>query len=104
MKAAHNRCIECDHVITNPICSDCLAEEMVVMVSEHDPKLASEIVGFALEGDTSCLKCGQGMALCAHCFSKDIYNYIEERNPLIAKEFVSRFDYDLRINLSETFF
>lgn len=104
MRAVYNRCIECDHVITNPICSDCLAEEMVVMISEYDPKLAAEITGFALEGDTFCLKCKKGMSLCAHCFSRDVYDYLEERNPKVAKEFVNKFDFDLRANLSEKLF
>ena len=100
MKAPFNMCIECDEAITNPICSDCLATTMRVMIAEYDQKLAQKVVGFSMEdGITTCIQCGQSMSLCAHCFSRDIYEYLQERNPAIAEEFVNRFDFDLRQEL-----
>ena len=100
MKAPFNMCVECDEVITNPICSDCLAKTMQVMVAEYDQQLAKEIVGFSMEeGVTTCIHCGKSMSLCAHCFSLDIYEFLQEKRPDIAEEFVSRFDFDLRQEL-----
>ncbi len=46
--------------------------------------------------DTTCISCGQGMGLCAHCFSREIYEYLQEKDNTIAKEFASRFDFNLR--------
>lgn len=99
--AAFNRCAECDEVITNPICSDCLSEKMRLVVEESDPQLASQIVGADIDGDTTCIKCGQPMGLCAHCFSKDIYEFLQLHNNILAKEFASRFDFDLRQKLAD---
>ncbi|MBI2573708.1 hypothetical protein HYV86_07620 [Candidatus Woesearchaeota archaeon] len=101
MKIA-SRCIDCDDVITNPICPDCLTLQMKQMVGEYDPVLATQIDSIRIDGATSCISCGEGMGLCAHCFSKDIYLQVKEVNPIIAKEFLARFDFDLRKRI--TFF
>ncbi|MFH1683223.1 MAG: hypothetical protein ABIA37_05505 [Candidatus Woesearchaeota archaeon] len=69
---------------------------MVVFVSEMDEELAEEIKGFEMEGETGCLFCGQGMAICAHCFSRDVYEYLREKNAVVAEEFLEAFDFELR--------
>ncbi|HLC81780.1 MAG TPA: hypothetical protein VJH68_03915 [Candidatus Nanoarchaeia archaeon] len=96
MNAINNRCVGCDDVITNPVCSDCLATQMAVMVGEYDPDLARHISGVKIQGDTFCIQCGQKMGLCAHCFSLDIYHFLRERNERLGKEFLQRFDFELR--------
>ena len=99
--AAFNRCAECDEVITNPICSDCLATNMRIVVKEYAPVLAAEIRGADIDGDTTCIKCGKGMGLCAHCFSKDIYEFLQQHDAILAREFAGRFDFDLRNKLAD---
>ena len=94
--APFHRCVECNEVITNPLCSVCVAERMRIVVQEWDPALAETIQGAVIEGQTRCLSCGKGMGLCAHCFSWDIAQYIEERNPRLRQEFMSRFDFEVR--------
>ena len=103
--APYNRCVQCDQVITTPLCTSCLAERMMVTVGEHDLKLAKTIKGFNIEGETICISCGQKMGLCAHCFSKDIYTYLSEKLPekkSLAADFLSQFDYDLRKDFVRT--
>ncbi|MBT3835913.1 hypothetical protein HOD05_01090 [Candidatus Woesearchaeota archaeon] len=99
MGAITSCCVECDQPITNPICASCLSEEMHILVHETRPDLAKHIVGFHFGGEVNCIKCQKGMSLCAHCFSKDIYEYIKENDSMLAKEFVNRFDFDLRVDL-----
>ncbi len=99
--APFHRCVECDEIITNPICPDCLSLKMRAVVKESDPELAKKINGIAIDGDTACIKCGKHMGLCAHCFSKDVHDFLEQENPVLAKEFASRFDFDLRQNLAD---
>ncbi|MBU0470607.1 MAG: hypothetical protein KKA62_02110 [Nanoarchaeota archaeon] len=94
-----NRCVECDDIITNPLCSNCLAERMVATIRHHDVKLADAIKGFKVDGETKCILCGEGMGLCAHCFSMDIYRFLAERNTAAAEDFLSQFDFDLRKEL-----
>lgn len=99
--APFNRCVECEDIITNPVCSDCLSINMRVMVQEYAPVLAAQIHGADIDGDTNCIKCGKGMGLCAHCFSKDIHEFLQEHNVVLAKEFANRFDFDLRQKLAD---
>lgn len=99
-----NRCVECDEVITNPVCPNCLAQKMRIFISQHNKILAKQISGFSSEeGETSCILCGKKMSLCAHCFSKDIYEFLEEKNSELAKEFLNHFDFDLRESLARDF-
>ncbi len=89
-------CVECDDVITNPICPECLAERMRETVQEHNASLANKIRGIAIDGATKCLFCGKSMGLCAFCFSKDVYEFILEVEPALASEFMSQFNFGLR--------
>ncbi len=96
MRAIFNRCMECDEIVTNPICCECLAERMRAVVAEDSPKLAKLIMGINTMGETLCLFCHKSVGLCAHCFSKDVYELIEEKNPQLAKKFMGQFDFELR--------
>ena len=94
MNAPFNRCVECEEVITNPICPDCLADHMNIILLEHDPSIKDLVQGARIEGNTVCISCGQRMGLSAHCFSKDIY--LLERNSPAAEQFLVHFDFELR--------
>ncbi len=96
MRAMFNRCMECDEIVTNPICSECLAERMRTAVAEDSPKLAKLITGINTMGETLCLFCHHSVGLCAHCFSKDVHELIAENNPQLAKKFMVQFDFELR--------
>lgn len=100
MEGVANSCVVCDEAISNPICPDCLAKQMRNWLVEFDPLLASEVDGFSIEGDTTCLFCGQGMSICAHCYSMDVYEQLAVKNAKLAQEFVSHFDFDLRKGLT----
>ena len=99
MIAAQHRCVECDDVITNPVCANCLATQMMVMVGEYDQRLVDFIKGISIDGETTCIICNTKMGLCAHCFSKDVYRFLSSKNERIGKEFLQRFDFELRKEL-----
>lgn len=96
MLAPYHRCVECDNVIDHPICSDCLSENIKAMVSEYDSVLAEEITSVPIYGSSICLFCGKNMGLCPHCFSRDVYLFLEKENIVVAQEFLKRFDFELR--------
>ncbi len=96
INAPFTRCVECNEVITNPLCSACLAPAMQEMLGEHDPTLAQAVIGADIEGETCCIRCGRQMGLCAHCFSSEIHEFLQERNAAVAAEFAGRFDFELR--------
>jgi len=98
--AASYACMECDEVITEPICSGCLSKRMQEFVGESDPELAKEIENLVVpEGDSPCLFCGKKMNLCAHCFSREVYQFILEKNAPLAEDFLGKFDFELRSSL-----
>jgi len=69
---------------------------MKLVINQYNPKLAENIIETKIPGNTKCIFCGAGMGLCAHCFSRDIYDYLQENDSEIAEVFLSRFDFDLR--------
>jgi hypothetical protein len=91
-----NRCVECDEVITNPICSECLAEKMRLVIRKFDSELAEQIVGSEISGDTQCIFCKKEMGLCAHCFSRDIYELLMIKNKRAANQFLLHFNFEIR--------
>ena len=96
MKTPYHNCIVCQEIITNPLCSNCLGDQMRVMLGERDKELADAIITSSVEGDINCIKCSNPMGLCAHCFCRDVYDYLDEKKHPLAKEFMARFDFDLR--------
>jgi len=74
---------------------------MRIVVREHDPKLAEDIIEADVAGETWCITCGKTMGICTHCFSKDVYEMLQARGYTHTKEFLSRFDFFLRNKLSD---
>ncbi|MCK4589578.1 MAG: hypothetical protein KAT77_03985 [Nanoarchaeota archaeon] len=95
------KCTLCAETITNPICPDCLSQRVFSWLNEINPVLAHKIKTLNLETETgdSCLFCGKKMSICAHCSSRDIYEFLEQNNQDLAKEFAARFDFELRKQL-----
>ena len=69
-------------------------------LKQINPKLAKDVRGYHLDGDTKCIFCNKGMTICAHCFSMDIYDYLADNNLELATEFAARFDFELRKSLA----
>lgn len=88
-------CIECREGITNPICPECLAKEME---SWNEEMISILIRPETYVGDgVRCLFCGTPMTICAHCYSRDIYDSIEDDQ--MAEEFMEVFNYGLKEEL-----
>lgn len=91
-------CIVCTEAITNPVCPDCLATEAKMWLADYSPKLAGlirpEPVTNAFKHSASkCVICGSNMAVCAHCYSKDMLVEIAQEEPTIAANFARTFEY-----------
>ena len=89
-------CIICQEGITNPICPECLAKE----IEYWRPELKTSLAMPGSWGKVRCMFCGKGMNICAHCYSKDIYDLIKEEFPWLAEEFIEKFDFGLKEELS----
>jgi hypothetical protein len=99
MEHMETSCVECEHQITNPICPDCLAQDMRAWIAEVSPEMVMDVDGFSMDGDVSCLFCHQSISICAHCYSKDVYEQLALKDKKLAREFMARFDFDLRKEL-----
>ena len=95
-QSAASSCVVCEEVITNPICPDCLARQMRAWLSETNPELARTIDGGYVPGETTCLFCSKDMGICAHCYSKDVHDQLALSDKKLAREFMARFDFQLR--------
>jgi len=93
-------CISCREGITNPICPSCLGREM----ESWNPKMKSILlkaeVDFDYGNSVDCLFCREPMHICAHCYSRDVYDLVRLEFPEIALEFIEVFDYGLREELT----
>ena len=93
-------CVMCEETITTPICPACIqvgVEEW--LLEQREDELANEIseltrVVFANHGDTFCIKCDSVMALCAYCYTKEVFQLIKER-PRLVKQYLEYCNYDL---------
>ena len=89
-------CIECREGITNPICPECLAKEIEEWKPWLKPILSAP--DKVAEG-VRCMFCGKLMSICAHCYTKDIYDYLIEEEPEIAEEFMDIFNFSIKEEL-----
>jgi len=96
------KCTLCAETITNPICPDCLTSRVFSWLNEINPKLAQKVRIFDIEIEegTRCLFCSKKMNICAHCVSRDVFDFLAEENKEISKEFAARFDFEIRKSLS----
>jgi hypothetical protein len=94
-------CVVCNEAITNPICMHCLEEEMTswfaVFDSSHikEMKESSKILPSYGVTDVNCIRCGNTMDVCPHCYSKDVLMGLN--NKMLADTFVETFNFDLRV-------
>ena len=88
------KCIICQEVITNPICPECLARE----IESWEPRVKSILLRpeIEVEQGVKCIFCGKWMNICAHCYSKDIYDSLAERDAGLAERFRELFNFGLR--------
>ena len=110
MITAYNpRCIECNEVIYNPICHECLAKEFIEWLSQNKGnkkliKVGKEIQKFLKQnkklnkGYSKCISCNrENVFLCPYCFTEYIYKKLKELKvgKKLLGEFITLFNFDL---------
>ncbi|MGM5485471.1 MAG: hypothetical protein ACQEP1_06395 [Nanobdellota archaeon] len=92
-------CLLCDEAITNPLCKHCLQEEVNSWLADFDESIAERAADTAdvlpkTPSDIRCMKCGEEMSVCPHCYAKEVLRDID--NKVIAEKFTRVFDFELR--------
>lgn len=82
-------CAVCQHVITNPVCPECKAEEVVAWQMSKNKETISGIRNLAAsfncpdeEISTKCLLCNKPMNICTFCFL-ELIDMDEEKKELV---------------------
>lgn len=99
-----HQCRECKQVITNPMCPGCVAKGVeqwaLIWMPELIPYLKFDSsLGIRGTG-TRCVLCSRDMSMCAHCYSREIYEMIVSSIPELGENFLDHFDFELRENLN----
>jgi hypothetical protein len=101
-------CPKCNEPITNPICHDCLGNEMAKWLNFYPnikKKVMPKIKSFVREvnneacGNLGCVACNKKKAaLCPYCFTEAVYTMLKESkiDKMIIMDFLSTFNFDLK--------
>ena len=87
-------CLECKKSITNPICNECISDQVKIWAFEkkidHDFKTKTY-------GGTgvNCLKCKKEMQVCSECYVKEVFITIIRKNPILGTKFSETFNCEL---------
>lgn len=90
-------CLVCNEEITNPICSNCLEQELMYWARDRDKNLINKIRNLKKDLDTyettdaTCIRCGNEINICSHCFLTEVMELIKDENlkSLFKKSFIS---------------
>lgn len=92
-------CNVCGDAVTNPICKDCLSAQMKswFKIKKFDQKIIdnASVIFDDLPAISECVKCGNEMTVCRHCFTKEVYNIFSEKYSEYKEEFTRLFNYEI---------
>jgi len=101
-------CGVCGEVVTQPVCPECLEREMIDWLAFKGENIA-ELLNFIKETtnifkaydclNTKCVICGKKMRVCAHCYCKEIFDYMNGRYPELEDEFITHFDFNIHFKM-----
>jgi len=94
-----SECALCNEVITNPVCIDCVENEIAAWLYEVKPELVKELRRKSEEidldyGETHCILCKNYMSICTFCYTNHIFEWLKIRVPEFIREFRTFFDFN----------
>lgn len=103
-----NECMQCSQPITNPICHECLGNQISSWLGLYPnikkkmmPSLRSyvkEVSNNTVES-INCVVCNKKKAtLCPYCFTEGIFNMLKKTNidKMVIMDFLCTFNFDLK--------
>jgi hypothetical protein len=101
-------CPQCSEPITNPVCHDCLGNQISQWLKFYPnirkkmlPKLklfVREVNNDAI-GTLGCMSCNKKKAaLCPYCFTEAVYNMLRKNkiDKMVIMDYLSTFNFDLK--------
>ncbi len=89
-------CHMCGEAITNPLCQDCLVQEMAEWMLDKDQDLAEELLDVSVlfkplpYSEVNCAKCSHEIKLCPYCCRNEVLKLVNLPKDL-KKEFKETF-------------
>lgn len=75
-------CKICKEQITNPLSPDCLGEAIGQWLAQQAPERVSELQelteSYATSEGIRCIVTKRRFCVCTHCYSKDVFNWLED--------------------------
>lgn len=90
-------CVNCRQAITNPVCPECMENEIVAWaVSEKKGMIPSirELIYKNVTKDnanTHCIICNKRMELCTYCIKQDVLDFLNMHYPELVESFKKHF-------------
>lgn len=88
----------CGESITNPLCNQCLTEEVVQWLSEKNQLLVpiirdmNKLVSELQKINVHCISCNNKLRICAYCYCKELRDFVGEE---LKVSFNKTFDFTL---------
>ena len=101
-------CMQCTQPITNPICHDCLGNQIFHWLGLYPsikkkmkPKIKNYVrdVSNNTMESVNCIACNKKKAaLCPYCFTEGIFNMFKSNkiDKMVVMDFLSTFNFDLK--------
>ena len=101
-------CMQCSQPITNPICHECLGNQIVSWLGLYPnikKKMLPRIKNYVKEVSNNtvesinCVACQKKKAaLCPYCFTEGIFNMLKNNkiDRMVIMDFLSTFNFDLK--------
>ena len=98
-----NSCIQCNQVITNPVCAHCLEKSVKDWLYQRKPSVIPMLESISKEyitgfEETHCVSCGRLMNLCSYCYTVELFDILKVNAPELVEEFVTFFHFDFLHN------
>ncbi|OIO65536.1 hypothetical protein COY28_05565 [Candidatus Woesearchaeota archaeon CG_4_10_14_0_2_um_filter_57_5] len=93
-------CHVCSEPVTNPLCPHCLHETVRQWVEEEDQDMArsiwrlDEVFPDMAMASVHCIRCGRGVEVCPHCYTKEVRDILGKDEQLQA-QFTRLFNFHL---------
>ena len=96
-------CVLCEEYITNPLCPDCIADQVSTWLREVKPELVEELrketkkLTLSIFNENKCIKCKGFMDICTYCYTEHVFYWLksQETQSDATNEFVKFFHFDL---------
>ena len=97
-------CVVCSEAITNPLCQDCLMDELNVWLKREGVNLTRQLkkrtqefkqMTNYSENQVDCISCKGIVSGCAHCYISYVQEWLTIVHPKLMKNFNLFFNYNL---------